>query len=150
VQALTPEPLEHLEHGRAVEHDERLRHDLAERDRPARERRAREILRVHDPDRVVDRPAADREARQAPLLEPGRDLGRRRRHVEPGHLLPRRHDRARRAVGEPQHAFNHLTLGRHEHAGARALGDEAADLVLRDGEPAVAGQSDEPQQAVGR
>ena len=76
------------------------------------------------PTRIVDRVAAHGEARQSTRIELRDDVGGVALSVEPRDVGARRHDRARGAIREPQHALDHLALLRHEDAGARAFGDE--------------------------
>ena len=47
-------------------------------------------------------------------------------------LGARRHDRAHRLVGQPQHALDHVALLAFQHAGLRALGQQRLQLLLRD------------------
>ena len=50
--------------------------------------------------------------------------------VDPGELGARRHDRAHRLVGQPQHALDHVALLGLQHAGLRALGQQRLQLLL--------------------
>ena len=89
-----------------------------------------QVLGVDDAGQLVEALAPGRVARVAALGDLAADRLGRIVEVDPHHLHARRHHASDRAVGEAQHAVDHVALGDMEDAGARALRDQPLHLLL--------------------
>ena len=150
VNARAAKQLQHLEHRGALMHEQRLVHARPRIERLAGHHPFQQVLGMDDALDRIDIAVADGEARVAAAGNATANLLEVGGKVEPDDVDARRHDRADRPVGQPQHAIDHVPLGGLEDAGVGPLLDHRLDFLLGDRRLAVTGKTEDPQHRLAR
>ena len=143
------EHLEDFQDRRPLMHDERLAQRGGEIEAAGAGKLVEEILGVDDAGELVEALAAGRKARMPAVGDLLADRLGRIVEVDPHDLHARRHHASHRAVGEVQHAVDHVALRRVEDAGARPFRDHAPHLLLGHRAFRLVRDAQQPDQRLG-